>query len=415
MTENTKAVECRELPADEFNGDNAHLIDCIVALIYMSDAGAMVPHGIGGHARTLLAAAARRLAAQPAVPEGAVWLMPVATDTPQNPKLQQYAWGRSNLSTGQMAHAYDCIVSAAQDCGQFVALTTPQPDTAQGARGAVATMGVSESGSIGFASTEAARNLAPGRYSLFTTPTGDQPDTAQGAGGAVDGFDFLAHLFRQREWSERTFGPGARTAGVVDHIRKELCEIEADPADTSEWIDVAILALDGAWRAGASPQEIISALVAKQTKNEGRVWPDWRTMPADKAIEHDRSYDTTPTGDQNARAVFWMQPGLDRNCHAIAGAWGDVHRVMLATKPYDSFTVPLYTTPPAPVAQVGDGARAALLYALYHHQGGSSPVGQTARHALGIGRFDRLTTEQIAEGVDYARTAALARTQENGW
>ena len=103
-----------------------------------------------------------------------------------------------------------------------------------------------------------------------------------------EGFDFRAHLQRQREWSSKTFGPGPRTAGLVDHIRKELCEIEADPTDVSEWIDVTILALDGAWRAGYSPDDIIAALVAKQTKNEGRVWPDWRTAPADKAIEHDR-------------------------------------------------------------------------------------------------------------------------------
>lgn len=54
-------------------------------------------------------------------------------------------------------------------------------------------------------------------------------------------------------------------------------------------MDVIILAFDGAWRSGATAQEIISAIVAKQTKNEGRTWPHWSTMPADKAIEHDRS------------------------------------------------------------------------------------------------------------------------------
>lgn len=101
-------------------------------------------------------------------------------------------------------------------------------------------------------------------------------------------FNFEEHLQRQRDFSERTFGPGARAAGVVDHIRKELREIEENPSDLSEWIDVAILALDGAWRTGASPRQIIEALVAKQAKNEARVWPDWRTAPADKAIEHDR-------------------------------------------------------------------------------------------------------------------------------
>lgn len=104
----------------------------------------------------------------------------------------------------------------------------------------------------------------------------------------MEGFDLLAHLVRQREWSERTSGPGPRTKGVVEHIRKELREIEADPTDVSEWIDVVILALDGAWRAGYSPLQIIAALEAKQTKNENRNWPDWCTLSPDKAIEHVR-------------------------------------------------------------------------------------------------------------------------------
>ncbi|WP_368735417.1 dATP/dGTP pyrophosphohydrolase domain-containing protein, partial [Metapseudomonas otitidis] len=63
------------------------------------------------------------------------------------------------------------------------------------------------------------------------------------ARGRLDTFDFAAHLQRQREFSERTFGPGSRAKGVVDHIRKELKEIEASPGDLSEWIDVVILAL----------------------------------------------------------------------------------------------------------------------------------------------------------------------------
>jgi len=102
-------------------------------------------------------------------------------------------------------------------------------------------------------------------------------------------FNLVEHLRRQREFSERTFGPGTRTAGVVDHIRKELAEIEADPADIMEWVDVIILTFDDAWRAGWEPETIVAAIVAKQAKNEARTWPDWRTQPADKAIEHDRS------------------------------------------------------------------------------------------------------------------------------
>lgn len=102
-------------------------------------------------------------------------------------------------------------------------------------------------------------------------------------------FDLVAHLERQRAFSLKTFGPGPRTKGVVDHIRKELAEIEADPADIMEWVDVIILAFDGAWRAGWEPQAIVDAIVAKQTKNEARQWPDWRTADPDKAIEHVRA------------------------------------------------------------------------------------------------------------------------------
>lgn len=97
-----------------------------------------------------------------------------------------------------------------------------------------------------------------------------------------------AHLARQREFSRTTFGPGQRTQGVLDHIRKELIEIEADPTDVSEWVDVIILAFDGAWRAGWEPQEILDAIRRKQAINETRDWPDWRTAPENTAIEHIR-------------------------------------------------------------------------------------------------------------------------------
>ena len=96
------------------------------------------------------------------------------------------------------------------------------------------------------------------------------------------------HLARQREFSERTFGPGSRTNGVIDHITKELEEIRADPTDLKEWVDVIILAFDGAWRAGWEPQEIIDAIIEKQSLNEQRNWPDWKEVGQDKAIEHVR-------------------------------------------------------------------------------------------------------------------------------
>lgn len=103
------------------------------------------------------------------------------------------------------------------------------------------------------------------------------------------GFDLVAHLRRQREFSLRAFGPGARTQGVLDHIRKELAEVEADPGDVVEWADLIMLALDGAWRAGHEPEAIAQAVHDKLGINELRTWPDWRTADPTKAIEHVRT------------------------------------------------------------------------------------------------------------------------------
>ncbi len=133
-------------------------------------------------------------------------------------------------------------------------------------------------------------------------------------------FSLAAHLQRQREWSDKTFGPGERTAGVLDHIRKELVEVAAAPTDTSEWIDVAILAFDGAMRAGATADQVVDVLVAKQDRNESRVWPDWRTMPKDQAIEHDRSGEVTSSHDPDLH-----ESDVQRYVHATCTLGGVNH------------------------------------------------------------------------------------------
>lgn len=98
---------------------------------------------------------------------------------------------------------------------------------------------------------------------------------------------------RQRAWSASTFGPGSRTTAVIDHITKELAEVADDPGDVSEWADLLILAIDGAWRAGHEPAEILAAYHEKRSVNEARSWPDWRTADPTKAIEHERSEATS--------------------------------------------------------------------------------------------------------------------------
>lgn len=80
-------------------------------------------------------------------------------------------------------------------------------------------------------------------------------------------------LEKQIPWSTKTFGPGARVGSITKHIEKELAEIRANPTDLVEWVDVILLALDGAWRAGYTPEDIVNALFTKQERNFNRQWP----------------------------------------------------------------------------------------------------------------------------------------------
>jgi hypothetical protein len=91
---------------------------------------------------------------------------------------------------------------------------------------------------------------------------------------------------KQIKFSEATFGGGKRTVGICKHIRKELDEIEKNPTDLLEWIDIAILAFDGAWRAGYTPEQIVAALHEKQRQNIARKWQ--ANNGEDELIEHVR-------------------------------------------------------------------------------------------------------------------------------
>lgn len=107
--------------------------------------------------------------------------------------------------------------------------------------------------------------------------------------GVPESFCLIEHLKDQIQFSENTFGPGTRTKGIVDHIKKELNEILAKPDDLEEWIDLIMLSMDGAWRAGFTPKQIATCLSNKLAKNKVRTWPDWRNADPDKGIEHVRN------------------------------------------------------------------------------------------------------------------------------
>ena len=101
------------------------------------------------------------------------------------------------------------------------------------------------------------------------------------------------HITRQRAWSNATFGPGYSKERIIDHIKKELVEVQ-ESGELAEWVDIVLLALDGAWRTGATPREICDGIFDKLQINERREWPDWRESDPNRAIEHIRS----KSGDQ---------------------------------------------------------------------------------------------------------------------
>jgi len=127
----------------------------------------------------------------------------------------------------------------------------------------------------------------------------------------TNNFNLEQHMMRMQAFSRANFGPGTRTEGLIDHVKKELDEIAERPKAVAwqEWLDVIILGLDGFWRSlaygeGEDDQEIrtnyhtfsnvgdilVDHLTKKQTKNELRNWPDWRSAEPGKAIEHVRGY-----------------------------------------------------------------------------------------------------------------------------
>lgn len=82
--------------------------------------------------------------------------------------------------------------------------------------------------------------------------------------------DFLE---RQIKWSKEAFGETKRTEGILKHINKEVDEVRENPEDLIEWIDIVILALDGYWRHGGTPEMLMKDLENKFSVNVKRIYP----------------------------------------------------------------------------------------------------------------------------------------------
>ena len=99
--------------------------------------------------------------------------------------------------------------------------------------------------------------------------------------------------------------------------------------------------------------------------------------------------------------------GLPDFCTCTEGRYAE-----LAEKPHLFEVRKLYARPvPAEMSpDFTDTARSALLWVLWHHQGGSSPVGQPIRYALGMDAHEHLSKHQVQEA---KRWAALTKSESN--
>ena len=81
-------------------------------------------------------------------------------------------------------------------------------------------------------------------------------------------YNLIDILQTQKEASLKTFGSKGRTPGLKTHIKEELKEIDEDnPDEFEEWMDVAILAFEGAlMQADGDVIGVADALLRRQKR-----------------------------------------------------------------------------------------------------------------------------------------------------
>jgi hypothetical protein len=137
---------------------------------------------------------------------------------------------------------------------------------------------------------------------------------------------------------------------------------------------------------------------------------EWEKSMSKGALEAHRILRTAIEAAKRQEPVAWMfQHDETGRMNYVSNDGLHNPSTFLEMNPRYALVCPLYTTPPAaPVQPVEmspeftDTARAALLWVLWHNQGGSSPVGQPIRFALGMDAHERLNPKQIAEAKSWA-------------
>lgn len=112
-------------------------------------------------------------------------------------------------------------------------------------------------------------------------------------------------------------------------------------------------------------------------------------------------------GDLKSRFTEWVKANsYNPDTFASGRFMGD--GVQIAWEAVQAFAARQPVGEPVEMSpEFTDTARAAIAWVLWHHQGGSSPVGQPLRFSLGMGQHDRMTDHQIAEAKRFAAWAGV--------
>jgi hypothetical protein len=89
------------------------------------------------------------------------------------------------------------------------------------------------------------------------------------------------------DWANATFPKEHMSCGpVIDHLRDELDEVEADPTNIEEWADVLLLILHGTRNQGILFSALLDQARSKHAINVARKWgkPDSRGV-----VRHEES------------------------------------------------------------------------------------------------------------------------------
>lgn len=110
---------------------------------------------------------------------------------------------------------------------------------------------------------------------------------------------------------------------------------------------------------------------------------EWAALPAgDRELPNHMVY-----GSKVAQPV-----ACEHKVHSVDPTTGNGHCLACFARGKMRFIVEQTATQQQPTSP---DVRDALLFCLWHHQGGSSKIGQPIRYALGIGQHDYMNKEQL--------------------